>query len=192
MNSWKWTLAAGCALCLLLAGCRVQGDPSSAQAGPTGSGSIQDDSQPEGTPGVGNVVGGSDFAPVQGDPVEESARGKARITYNGNESTVRYVTSVSQLPPYQPLSQYDDAFFQDHALVVVTESVPSGSMDVEIDSIRYTDTKNSVVLYHSAPQDDQAGTNDMATWLLWAEVDRDIQGAWMVANPALASDAEKY
>lgn len=191
MNGWKWTLAAGCALCLLLTGCRVQGNDPSAQSTSAGS-SIQGDSQPEGTPGVGDVIGGSDFAPVQGDPVEESAQGKARITYNGNESTVRYVTSVSELPSYQQLSQYDDAFFQDHALVVVTESVSSGSVDVKIDSIRYTDTKNSVVLYHSALQDDQAGTNDMATWLLWAEVDRDIQGAWTVANPALTSDAETY
>lgn len=192
MNGWKWMLAAGCALCLLLTGCRVQGDAPSAQATPAASGSAQNESQPEGTPGVGNVVGGNDFAPAQGDPVEESARGKTRIAYNGNESTVRYITSASQLPLYQPLSQYDDAFFQDHALVVVTESVSSGSIEVEIDSIRYTDTRNSVVLYHSAPQDDQAGTNDMVTWLLWAEVERDIPGTWTVANPALTPDAEKY
>ena len=175
MNVWKGILAAGCALGLLLTGCGVQGNDPSAQATPAGSGSIQEELQPQVTLGV-----------------EISAQGSARLSYNGNESTVRYVTSVSELPSYQPLSQYDDAFFQDHALVVVTESVSSGSVDVKIDSICCTDTQNSVVLYHSAPQDDQAGTNDMATWLLWAEVDRDIQGAWTVANPALTSDAETY
>lgn len=186
MNVWKGILAAGCALGLLLTGCGVQGNDPSAQATPAGSGSIQEELQPQITLGVG------DSALVQGEPVEISAQGSARLTYNGNESTVRYVTSVSELPSYQPLSQYDDAFFQDHALVVVTESVSSGSVDVKIDSICCTDTQNGVVLYHSAPQDDQAGTNDMATWLLWAEVDRDIQGAWTVANPALTSDAETY
>lgn len=181
-------VSAGCAVCLLLAGCSAP--TASVSADPAGSDAASS-SQPEGTPGVGDVIGGADFAPAAGDPVDDATQGKARITYNGNESTVRYVTSTSELPPYQELKKYDDDFFQDHGLVVVTESVASGSIDVDIDSIRDTDAGHSVVLYHSAPADDQAGTNDMVTWLLWAEVEPDLEGSWTVANPALTSDAVK-
>lgn len=189
MHRLKPLFCAGCAACLLLAGC--SGPTASVSAAPAES-DAAGSSQPEGTPGVGEVIGGADFAPAPGDAVDDSAQGKARITYNGNESTVRYVTSVSELPAYQELEQYDDAFFQDHGLVVVTESVSSGSIDVDIDSIRDTDLGHSVVLYHSAPADDQAGTNDMVTWLLWAEVEPDLEGSWTVANPALTSDAVQY
>lgn len=186
MVRMKSLLSAGCALCLLLAGCS---QPNQTQSLGTASDSANASSQPTTTPGVGNVIGGDDFAPVPGDAVDQESRGKLRITYNGNESSVRYVTSVDQLPTYEELQKYDEDYFQDHALVVVTESVSSGSVDVEIDSIRYTDTVNQVVLYHSAPGDDAAGTGDMATWLLWAEVDADLEGTWTVSNPALPSDA---
>lgn len=186
----KSLLSAGCVLCLLLSGCSQPSQTPS--PGTAASDSANTSSQPTSTPGVGNVIGGDDFAPIPGDAVDEEARGKLRITYNGNESSVHYITSVDQLPAYEELKEYDEDYFQDHALVVVTESVSSGSVDVEIDSIRQTDTGNQVVLYHSAPGDDQAGTADMATWLLWAEVDAGIEGTWTVSNPALSSDAVKY
>lgn len=189
MHPSKRIFAAGCALCLLLAGCS---QPSQPQSLATASDSANASSQPTATPGVGNVIGGDDFAPAPGDAVDQESRGKLRITYNGNESTVRYITSVDQLPTYEEFQTYDEDYFQDHALVVVTESVSSGSVDVDIDSIRYADTGNQVVLYHSAPGDDAAGTGDMVTWLLWAEVDAGIEGTWTVSNPALPSDAVQY
>lgn len=192
MRSLFFVLCAGCSICLL-AGCAKQ--PSSVSVSSVPAPSSQTTlapSQSQSDPGVGVVIGGDDFAPAQGDPVDDDAKGAVRIPYEGNESTVRYITSASQLPDNEELAGYDDAYFQQNALVLVTESVNSGSIEVAIDSIRQTDRGSEVVLYHSRPEESQATTDDMATWLLWAEVETGKEGIWTVANPALPNTAVKY
>ena len=114
---------------------------------------------------------------------------RLRLTYNGNVSSALYVTSAAQLPDYPELSAYDDAFFKDHALVLVQESVSSGSVEVGIESVSLKADHTAVVaLTHQGPGEGQVGTADMATWLLWAEVDTGLGDyQWTVANPALES-----
>lgn len=143
--------------------------------------------EPE-APGAGAVVPGSEFAPAAGEPVSQDKQGKTRITYSGNESSVRYVTSAADLPGYSGLEQYDDAYFEEHALLLVTESMTSGSVEVGIESVSVTDTVGTVTLYHGGPTIGKDNTDDMATWLLWAEVDAGLECRWTVANPALKSD----
>lgn len=119
---------------------------------------------------------------IEQETVTLDGTGCVRIPYQGNVSSVRYVTSVEELPDNEALAAYDEAFFEAKALVVVKESVSSGSVQVGIASI-----ENGVVtLSHEMPGD--AGTADMATWLLWAEVEKDLDCSWSVANPALESD----
>lgn len=116
--------------------------------------------------------------------------GRLRITYNGNISSVKYVTSVDQLPDYPELKGYDEAYFRDHALLVVLETVTSGSVQVGIGGISLEGSTASVQLTHEAQGD--AGTTVMTTWLLWAEVEAGLDYSWHVANPAVESQAEKY
>ena len=119
---------------------------------------------------------------------------RLRLTYNGNVSSALYVTSAAQLPDYPELSAYDDAFFKDHALVLVQESVSSGSVEVGIESVSLKADHTAVVaLTHRGPGEGQVGTADMATWLLWTEVDTGLEDyQWTVANPALESQLSQY
>ena len=109
--------------------------------------------------------------------------GRVRVAYTGNASSVRYVTRVEELPDNEALNGYDAAYFEDHALVLVVETVSSGSAQVDIASIE----GGVVTLSHKMPGGE--GTTDMATWLLWAEVEPGLDWTWSVANPALKSDA---
>lgn len=118
-----------------------------------------------------------------GETMELGATGCVRVAYNGNVSSVRYITSADQLPDHEALAAYDEAYFETKALVLVKESVSSGSVKVGIASI----DDGVVTLSHELPGD--AGTADMATWLLWAEVDAGLDFDWSVANPALESEA---
>lgn len=137
------------------------------------------------------VIPGTDTANAAGEPVDIAAAGKVRITYTGNRSSVAYVTSASELPDCEELKQYDDAWFQEHALVLVVETVSSGSVDLGIAAVNVSDLVGTVKLYHEAPEDGTYQTSDMATWLLWAEVETGLDGCrWTVANPAMKPDAE--
>ena len=124
------------------------------------------------------------------DPGTETpvaAEGKVRITYTGNRSSVRYITSTEALPDYPELEQFDDAYFAEHALVLVTETVNSGSVNVGIRSVNISGSTASVALYHEVPENG-ATTDDMAAWLLWAEVEPGLDCQWAVENPALPPD----
>lgn len=120
--------------------------------------------------------------PTAGE-VELAGTGCVRVEYSGNVSSVRYITSVDQLPTHEALAAYDAAYFENKALVIVYESVNSGSIRVDIASI----DNGVVTLSHEMPG--ELGTADMATWMLWAEVDAGLACEWKVANPALKSDA---
>lgn len=127
------------------------------------------------------------------EEISVSAQGKKRITYMGRRNSVIYVTSVDALPDYEELKQYDEAYFKEHALLLVTETVNSGSIDVSIQSVRVGRSVGTVTLSRVAPDPkDAASTTDMATWLLWAEVDQGLDCQWTVANPAMKSNTEAY
>lgn len=108
--------------------------------------------------------------------------GKLRIPYTTKRSGVRYITDASQLPDNAVFDKYDDAFFQNKALLLVTETVSSGSMQITIDSVSVNGSSAAVHLSRSMPGD--VGTADMATWLLWVEVDAGLDLDWHVANPS--------
>lgn len=121
-------------------------------------------------------------------PFQYPNSGGVKIQYDGNVSTVRYITSPSQLPEHAAFAKYDAAYFQEKALILVYESVSSGSVQVGIQSIEVESSTATVTLLHQAPSGD--GTTVMATWMLWAEVDAGLEYIWTVANPALKSDHE--
>ena len=115
--------------------------------------------------------------------------GKLRLTYTGNRSGVRYVTDPSQLPDYPELEGYDENYFRDRALLLVTETVSSGTVNVKIQSVVVENGVATVILDHQVPTG--LGTADMATWLLWVEVDAGLELTWKLENPAMKPDTDK-
>ena len=113
--------------------------------------------------------------------------GAQRIEYKQNMSAVRYITSVEELPPYEALDGYrNEEYFRDKALVVVVDTVTSGSVKVSIGSVG----NGTVTLSRKMSGD--VGTADMATWLLWAEVDQGLPEQWTVTNPGAQSNGATY
>uniref|UniRef100_UPI001C9E8AF7 hypothetical protein n=1 Tax=Klebsiella pneumoniae TaxID=573 RepID=UPI001C9E8AF7 len=84
------------------------------------------------------------------------------------------------------LAGYDEAYFVEKALVVVYETVSSGSVQVDIASI------DGGVVTLSHEMSGNVGTADMATWLLWAEVDAGLDYTWSVANPAVEPNTSTH
>ena len=172
-------------LLLLLTGCRSAGSvPSDATTQPSES----ETTTPQAADPTETTENTTVSLPVNG-PVTMGQTGKLRITYTGSNSGVRYVTDPSQLPDYPELEGYDEAFFRDHSLLLVTETVTSGSINVEIQSIMVEDGMAVVTLDHKVPTG--VGTADMATWLLWVEVDAGLDLTWVLANPALRPADQK-
>ena len=81
------------------------------------------------------------------------ATGAERIEYKQNASSVRYITRVEDLPDYEALDGYRNAeYFQTNALLVVVDTVTSGSVQVHhADGCRH-----AVIQWHGAP--DYRGT----------------------------------
>ena len=100
--------------------------------------------------------------------------GRVRLPYTRRRSDARCITSASQLPDVPELKAYDPEFFAGHALLLVTHTA-----DI-------TDGHGTVRLHRPLPARNQCVTQDMATWLLWAEVPAFWAVlSWTVANPAL-------
>ena len=119
--------------------------------------------------------------------METSATGAQRIEYKQNISSVRYITRVGDLPAYEALDGYRNAeYFETKALLVVVDTVTSGSVKVAIDSVG-----NGTVTLSKEMSGDM-GTADMATWLLWAEVDQGLTENWTVTNPGVQNNLSKY
>lgn len=127
---------------------------------------------------------------TEGEELAFRNPGKVRIDYTGSRSYVRYITSVDQLPDEEALKGYDEAFFEKSALVIVVETVGSGSVRLDMESIRVSDGVASVTLSRTMPGEE--GTDDMATWLLWAEVDKDLDFEWVLEGGSNQTQDEKY
>ncbi len=116
--------------------------------------------------------------PMEAEKIAFRAAGKKRIPYTGAVSQIRCITSPEALPAGV---DYDADFFRDHALILITDSVGSGSVQVAIESISCTGDTAAVAL--SRKMSGNTGTSDMATWMLWAEVDANAAQNWILANP---------
>ena len=178
-------------LLLLLTGCRSAGSAADTGATqPVGSEvSTTPSTEPSETTENTQPTDESTVALPGNDAVTMGQTGKLRIAYTGNRSGVRYVTDPSQLPDYPELAGYDEAFFREHGLLLVTETVTSGSVGVDILSIVVENGMAVVTLDHQIPSG--LGTADMATWLMWVEVDAGLDLTWVLANPALKPDNQQ-
>lgn len=169
-------------LMLCMAGCRGSGEqPSTTATAGTTSGTEPEKTEPTDITvtvpkeGLDNDPSGTELAFANA--------GKTRITYTEGQNEVRYVTSVAELPEYGQLAKFDEAFFSEKALIVVVLTVNSGSVKVDIDSIMVDGTTATVTV--SRELQGEAATADMATWLLWAEVEPGLELQWQLANPKL-------
>ena len=112
--------------------------------------------------------------------------GRVHLPYTRRRSDARCVTSVSQLPDLPELKAYGPEFFTGHALLLVTDTAASGSLRPTLLTADITDCHGTVRLQRPLPARNQCVTQDMATWLLWAEVPASWAAlSWAVANPAL-------
>lgn len=125
-----------------------------------------------------------------GDAIAFANPGKTRITYTGSRSYVRYITSVDQLPDEAALKGYDEAYFETKALLIIVDTVSSGSMRLEIGNITLRGDTASVTL--DRKMDGDVGTADMATWLLWAEVEKGLDYTWTLTGGTNQPNLEKY
>ena len=136
------------------------------------------------------AIGGPVPGGPEGDQLAFENPGKARLPYQGSRSYVRYVTKVEELPPECSWEGYDEAYFQTKALVIVVETLNSGSVQVELESIRVKDNVASVSIRRTMTGD--VGTTDMATWVFWAEVEKNLSYTWSLANASQLPAGEKY
>ncbi len=180
------------ALMLLLTGCQVRGGETTPSDETTLAPSAESQPQqttfptlPESGFNPGSVLGGQ-----EGDLLPFENAGKVRLNYEGNRSYVRYVTSVDQLPPEGSWTGYDEAYFETGALLIVVETLNSGSVQVELEAIRLDGDTASVVIERTMSGD--VGTTDMATWMLWAEVEKGLEYEWILANSTQLPQGEKY
>lgn len=180
----KSLLAISLCLLLLLSGCRASVEPADKPAENPGV---------EITPVPSESVEITLPKPTMGEAVGETlpmtAGGSVRLTYTGNMSGVQYATSPEELPAIPELQGYDAAWFRENALILVTETVTGGSIQIGIQDIRLEGERAFVVLSREMQGD--VGTTVMTTWLLWAEVDRGLAYSWTVENPALPPEGER-
>ena len=174
---------------LLLCGCQAN-VPAETTAAPETTEAPALTLPPEGTTPP-TLAPNLPLGPAQaGEEIPFANPGKVRLTYTGNRSYIRYITSVAELPEEEALKGYDEAFFEDHALLIVVETVSSGSVQLEIESVRMLDGVGHVSLKRSMEGD--FGTADMATWLLWAEIERDMDVVWILESDSRLPQVEKY
>ncbi len=115
--------------------------------------------------------------------------GSVRIDYTIPVSSVRYITSVEQLPKNDAFAAYDHAYFETAALVLVTESVTSASIRVAIESVTLSEGVAHVTLLHESQGD--VSTPAMTAWMIWAEVEPGLELRWEVDNPAMDSEINR-
>ncbi len=104
-----------------------------------------------------------------------------RIPYTGIRRSVTYVTDPARLPKDEAFAGYDAEFFRSRGLLLVTDTVGSGSVRVGIRDIRVQG--NTATVFLSRTMTGTVGTADMATWHIWAEVEPGLDYSWVVADP---------
>lgn len=160
-------------LCLFLAACTEE------TSAPGGESTPPADPSDSSEPTVPTVTRGpADL----GKEVRFRLGGKRTVHYTVNMSVARYIDSPEKLPEYGELEEYDDAWFADHALLLVYETVRSSSLQVDVERILLEDGRADITLSHTPG--DTMGTTVYTTWLLWLEVDADLEYSWNVLNPA--------
>lgn len=184
----KKTIAILLAVLLLLTGC--QGAVNETTSAPEVTDAAVEMTLPEEMTFPTIPAFGGIFGVLEGDEIPFANPGKTRIAYTGPRSFVMYVTSVEKLPDQEALKDYDEAFFAEHALLVVVETVTSGSVQLELGSIYREGDIAMVKLNRTMPG--EVGTSDMATWLLWAEVSRDLDCSWFLDSGAKEPQSSKY
>ena len=112
--------------------------------------------------------------------------GRIRLDYIGNRSGVQYITEAGQVPDYEELAGYDEAYFLDKALLVVMVTTGSGSIRTEIGAVQIDGGTASVHVSYTMTGD--VGTADMATWLMWVEVEAGLDYQWKLAGETNAGD----
>ena len=186
MKSNKWILLlVAASMCAITTGCTGSKQEESPMPLISPSASISQ------KPTQGSFAGGGTGA-VGSQLVTLSAPQKLRITYQqGVSDSVVCVSSVEELHAYglygsQTLAAYDEAFFQDKALVLVKYTVNSGSIQLSLGEATQV---NQVVSVKVDAQLDGMGTSDMATWLLWAEVDKSLSDCqWVLEGGSHAGN----
>lgn len=171
-------------LCLLLCGCVKSPDVPATNAPAQTQDAPITPTQVTGNPLIRPTRPG-----LSGSILELGKKGGERRNTTAIVSNVRYITSQDQLPESDSLSQYDAAYFETGALILVLETVNSGSVLVEIESVTVSDSTASVRLSHT-PQGDM-GIPAMTTWLVWAEVAPGLELEWVLENPAMDSDVSR-
>lgn len=181
MKSNKWILLLLAAvMCTMATGCSGSNQEESSMPLTSPSASISQ------KPAQGSFAGGG-TGTVGSQPVSLSSPQKLRITYQqGVGNSVVCVSSVDALNAYglygsEKLAAYDEDFFQDKALVLVKYTVNSGSTQL---SLGQATQVNQVVSVKVDAQSSGIGTADMATWLLWAEVDKSLSDCQWVLDGA--------
>lgn len=177
---WKIAVPAVCTAGVLLAGCKGGKTANNTTTPGNSVGTVT-----AGTAATTLPKDGAAVPPTSGFATQPAADasiegGKLRLEYTGSRSSLTYVNSVDQLPDYAELAGHDAAFFEKHALLLVVDTESSGSIQVGFASI---DPSTGTVTL-SREMNGDVGTMDMATWLLWAVIDRDDSISWSVENPS--------
>lgn len=172
---FKGLIAVTLMLCLLLAGCHTG---TSTTAADTAGTTLPEITEPTNT------------RPVLTNGVEHEVLGSCTVTYSVDISQVKYITSADGLPNYEELAEYDDAWFTDHAMLVIMQTVGSGNTVVKLESIEQEDGVASITLEYASGG--ALGNANTTTWMLWVAVERDLDYTWQIANPAVESDAPSY
>lgn len=173
-------LLLAAAMCTITAGCTASNQEESSMPVVSPSAAVTEKPSQSGFANGSTGVVGSQSVTLESPQ-------KLRINYQqGVGNSVTYVSSVDQLNTYglydsDKLAAYDDSFFENKGLVLVKYTVNSGSTQVSLGS---ADRVNNMVSVHVDAQPAGIGTSDMATWLLWAEVDKSLGDCQWVLDGA--------
>lgn len=172
-------LLLAAAMCTITVGCTSSPQEESSMPLTSPSAAISE------KPSKSGFAGGTGAVGSQSVTLEGSD--KLRITYQqGAGNSVTCVSSVDELNRFglygsDKLAAYDNNFFDSKALVLVKYTVNSGSTQLSLDSATQV---SNMVSVHVDAQSSGMGTSDMASWLLWAEVDKSLSDCQWVLDGA--------
>lgn len=155
------------AMCLLLAGCAPAGQETQGSTHPSAGEETHE-------------------APDLGLKIAFTELGNINLTHSVNVSYAVYVTRAEDVPNYAQFSEFDEAWFENHALLLIYESVASRNVQVSVESILKDGETARITLAHET--DASAGAALKVTKLVWLEVEQGLQFSWIIENPALPSE----